>query len=122
MPRSKDTEPKAIRVSRRVSAPRQSRGVGDLSRRRELGRNRKEAGAEPGGEKLEQSGQKPVRVVVGRSRPGFHHPAGKQDILEVLKNIGPVAFYGLRSVELARLRAHSSTPLFGRYCVPGRII
>src|SRR5207237_6278007 len=38
--------------------------------------------------------------------------------------VGPVAFYGLRSIELARSPANASIsmPVFGRYCVPGRII
>jgi hypothetical protein len=61
---------------------------------------------------------------VQKPRPGFHHPADKNDILEVLRVVGPIAFYGLRSVELARSRADGSIPalVFGRYCVPGRII
>src|SRR5206468_818457 len=124
MSRSKHTDPKAIRAARRLRAPREGRGVGDLRRRRELGRNRKVAGAEPGGRKPEQNGQLRFRIVVRESRPGFHHPADKQDVLEMLKAVGPVAFYGLRSIELARSPANASVsmPVFGRYYVPGRII
>jgi hypothetical protein len=124
MSRSKHTDPKAIRAARRLRAPREGRGVGDLRRRRELGRNRKVAGAEPGGRKPEQNGQLRFRIVMRESRPGFHHPADKQDVLEMLKAVGPVAFYGLRSIELARSPANGSTsaPVFGRYSVPGRII
>jgi len=98
--------------------------VGDLGRRRELGRNRKVARAELGGRKFEQNGQLRLRIVVRKSHPGFHHPANKRDVLEMLKAIGPVAFYGLRSIELARSPANASIskPMFGRYCVPGRII
>jgi len=61
---------------------------------------------------------------VRKSRPGFHHPADKQDVLEVLKAVGPVAFYGLRSIEFARSPANGSisTLVLGRYCLPGRII
>ena len=123
MSRSKHTDPKAIRAARRLRAPREGRGVGDLSRRRELGRNRKVAGAELVGRKLEQNGQLQLRIVVRESRPGFHHPADQQDVLEMLKAVGPAAFYGLRSIELARSPANASImPVFGRYYVPGRII
>jgi len=61
---------------------------------------------------------------VRKTRPGFHHPAGKEDIWEILESVGPVAFYGLRSIELVRApdNAVTSAPVFGRYCVPGRII
>ena len=42
----------------------------------------------------------------------------------MLKAVGPAAFYGLRSIELARSPANASisAPVFGRYCAPGRII
>ena len=64
-----------------------------------------------------------VRIVVRESRHGFHHPADKQDVLDMLKAVGPAAFYGLRSIELARSPSNASImPVFGRYCVPGRII
>src|SRR6266699_5040176 len=117
MSRSKHTAPKEIRAARRLRAPREGRGVGDLSRRREWGRNRKVAGAEPGERKLEQNDQLRLRFVVRESRPGFHHPADKQDVLEMLKAVGPAAIYGLRSIELARSPAYSliSIPVFGRY-------
>jgi hypothetical protein len=40
-----------------------------------------------------------------------------------LEAIGPVALYGLRSVELARASsAATSVPAFGHYFVPGRIV
>lgn len=123
MSRSKHTDPKAIRAARSVRAPREKRSAGDLSQRRELGQIRKAVGAEVGRGKLGHS-EVPVRIVVSECRPGFHHPAGKRDVLEMLKAVGPVALYGLRSIELARSPANGSTssPVFGRYCVPGRII
>src|SRR5436190_6616966 len=108
MSRSKHTDSKAMRAARRLRAPREGRGVGDLSRRRELGRNQKVAGAEPGERKLEQNAQLRLRIVVRESRPGFHHPADKQDVLEMLKAVGPAAFYGLRSIELTRSPANAS--------------
>src|SRR2546426_7938838 len=97
MSRSKHTDPKAIRAARRLRAPHEERGVGDLSRRRELGRNRKVAGAEPGERKLEQNGQLRLRIVVRESRPGLHHPADKQDVLEMLKAVGPTRARGGRN-------------------------
>src|SRR5438105_675812 len=117
MSRSKHTDPKEIRAARRLRAPRKGRGVGDLSRRRELGGNRKLAETELGRRKFEQNGQLQLRIVVRESRPGFHHPADKQDVLEVLKAVGPIGFYGLRSIELARSPANASisTRVFGRY-------
>ena len=122
MSRSKQSDPKAIRADRRVHAPRERRGASDLSRRRKLGRMRKEVGFEVGLGKPKHT-QVRVRIVVSESRPGYHHPAGRRDVLKMLKALGPVAFYGLRSVELARAPANASisTPVFGRYRVPGRI-
>src|SRR6266540_1615395 len=124
MSRSKHTDRKAIRAARRLRAPGEGRGVGDLSQRRELGRNRKVAGSGVDGRKLEQNGQLRLRIVVRESRPGYHHPADKQHVLEMLKAGGPVVCYGLRSIELARspTNASISRPVFGQYCVPGRII
>ena len=42
----------------------------------------------------------------------------------MMEAVGPLAFYGLRSIELERVPAHrpDSVPVFGRYCVPGRIV
>ena len=124
MSRSKHTDPKTIRASRRLRAPRETRGVEDLSRRRELGRECKEVGAVSGEDRRGQNGQSRLRITVRQPRAGFHHPAGKEDVLEMLKAVGPVAFYGLRSVELARLPSNGSTsaPGFGQYYPPGRII
>jgi hypothetical protein len=36
-----------------------------------------------------------LRIIVQTPRAGYHHPAGRQDVLEMLKAVGPVAFYGL---------------------------
>lgn len=152
MSRTKHTDPKTIRAARRIRALRDGRGVGDLSRRRELGREREEAGVTPdeskgmarhsvravgkspntsvtnrGAQRTDppyQKGWSKVRITVRTPRTGFHHPAGEQDVLEMLKAIGLVAFYGLRSVDFARSPTNGSisAPVFGRYCVPGRII
>ena len=124
MSRSKHTDPKSIRAARRIRAPREGRGAGDLSRRRKLGRERKEVGIAIGENLHGQNDRSRLRITVQKPRTGFHHPVGKHDVLEMLKVVGPVAFYGLRSIELARspTRGSVSSPVFGRYCVPGRII
>jgi hypothetical protein len=98
--------------------------VGDLSHRRELGWERKETDAAVGKQPRARNGHSRLRIIVRRPRNGFHHPAGKQDVVEVLDTVGPVAFYGLRVVELARAPVNGpiSTPVFGRYHVPGRIV
>jgi len=98
--------------------------VGDLNRRRELGRERKDVancGAQRTGAPY-WKGLLRVRITVRQPRNGFHHPISKQDVLEMLRAVGPLAFYGLRSVELARSPSKGSTPVFGRYYVPGRIL
>jgi hypothetical protein len=124
MSRSKHTDPKAIRALRRTRSPRDKRSMGDLSLRRRIGLQRKAAGifsAEPPPDK---NGRSALRIVIQPPRHGFHHPVGKRDLLEVLNSIGPIARYGLRSIELARASAGaaSSSLAFGRYCAPGRII
>ena len=98
--------------------------MGDLSLRRELGRKRKETGVPVNEERRSQNGGLRLRIIVRQPRNGFHHPARKQDVLQILDAVGPVAFYGLRSVELARApsNASASAPVFGRYRVPGRIV
>ncbi|MGA2588611.1 MAG: hypothetical protein ABSH32_01725 [Bryobacteraceae bacterium] len=63
------------------------------------------------------------RVIVQPPRAGFHHPAGKHEILEMLRAIGPLAIYGLRSIELVRApTSRAATVAFGRYRAPGRIV
>ncbi len=124
MSRSKHTDPKTIRAARRLRAPQAARGAGDLSRRRKLGRNRKKVEAIVHDERRPGNGWSRLRIVERRPRNGYHHPAGKQDVLKMLNALGPVAVYGLRSVELtcAPANAPASAPLFGRYQVPGRIV
>jgi hypothetical protein len=72
----------------------------------------------------DKNGGSGLRIIIQPPRPGFHHPLGKRDLLEVLNSIGPIARYGLRSIELARTPAGtaSSALVLGRYCAPGRII
>lgn len=125
MSRSKHTDPRSIRAARRLRAPREERGVGDVSRRRKRGRMLKESGAiaEQGRKRSQERLPVRPRIITQRAQAGFHHPATKQEILEVLDAIGPIALYGLRSIELIRTRAApaAGAMTFGEYHVPGRI-
>jgi hypothetical protein len=71
-----------------------------------------------------ENGRSGLRIIIQPPHRGFHHPVGKRDLLELLNSIGPIARYGLRSIELARspAAASSSGLVFGRYCAPGRIM
>jgi len=64
------------------------------------------------------------RIIIRDPQAGFHHAATKQDVIEVLEEIGPVALYGLRLIELSRAPSGhpSAVPTFGQYHVPGRIL
>lgn len=124
MSRSKHTDPRAIRAARRLRAPDENRGVGDLSRRRQLGRAFKLVAAVPA--ESQQHSQVPIRprIIIRRPRPGFYHPLSKSDILKLLEEVGSVAAYGLRCIELVHSppkRSHG-VRRFGRYEVPGRIV
>jgi hypothetical protein len=56
------------------------------------------------------------RINLRKTHPGFHHPAGKQEIIQFLDSIDPIALYGLRVVEVARRPAVAgrASPVFGR--------
>jgi hypothetical protein len=126
MSRSKHTDPKRIRALRRIRGPRDKRNVGDLSLRRKIGLRRKNFGAELALQRSDPRGQPRLRIVVHSPGTGFHHPADKGELLELLNSIGTIGQYGLRCVELARSPATATTPIpmlvFGRYCAPGQII
>ncbi len=64
------------------------------------------------------------RVTSQPPSPRFHHPAGRKEVLRFIEAVGPVAIYGLRSVELVRAHSPSGVPclVFGRYEAPGRIL
>ena len=63
-------------------------------------------------------------MIVQPCRAGFHHPAGKREVVEAVSSAGPTACYGLRLVELARTPSDRSVSAlnFGRYHAPGRIV
>ena len=122
MSRSKHTDPKAIRAARRLRAPYDRRGVGDLSQRRNFGREGKPFGAAIPEKRRRQNHPARLRFIMQKPRAGFHHPAGKRDVFKVLKTVGPLAFYGISSIELAQAPAGGSIPVFGRYAVAGRLV
>lgn len=64
------------------------------------------------------------KLIVHPPRPGFHHPAGKAEILKTLRLIGPLAIYGVARIELARRPAGCAAAdlTFGSYRVPGTIV
>lgn len=125
MSRSKHTDPDRIRAQRRVFAPRDARGVGDLSGDREARRLLKVLGLH-GAELEEASGPRSYRlprVREVRPRPGFLHPASPADIRSFLSFFGPVCAYGIRLIEL-RQQAPNASPeiLLAVLRVPGTIL
>src|SRR5260370_14566648 len=124
MSRSKHTDPRLIRASRRIQAPLEAHSTGDLSRRRELGRMLKELEPIP----RQGDNAKPrilhLRIITRQPNSGFHHPVGKNEVLAFLKSLGSLAIYGLRIIELARSPAPTdgTSMVFGRYEVPGKIL
>jgi hypothetical protein len=123
--RSKHTDPRHIRATRRVRAPFESRSANDASLQGQHRRILKHAGlvAAPSKSSVRNSLSRP-RIIERSARRGFYHPAGKRDIVRLLEAVGPVAVYGLRSIELTRapVRRGVAWPIFGRYRVPGTIV
>src|SRR5258706_14800832 len=101
MSRSKHTDPRLIRATRRIQAPFEPRSAGDLSLRRELGRRLKELGIPLAGDDA-KPWKLSLRIITRQPNSGFHHPVGKTEVLEFLKSLGPLAIYGVGTIELAR--------------------
>ena len=124
MSRTKHTDPRSILAARRVRAPLERRAVGDLSLRRKLGLELRKLNATAlpatkGGNPLPRR----PRILWRRPSPGFHYPIAKQDIVQLLESLGPLAVYGVRSIELTRAPAPGAPSLvFGRYEAPDRIL
>jgi len=125
MSRSKHTDPRSIQATRRLRAPREERGAGDLSRRRRLGHERKHAGVSD----IAEAGKAPALAVAPRigtqpSRAGWTHPVNKADVRGLLEAVGPAACYGLRAVELVRQpgRGVETVLRFGCYDAGARAV
>ncbi len=125
MSRSKHTDPLEIRAARRIRDPRQPRGAGDPSRDRKRLRVLKEGGL-TSGPAVRQTKDLKVgpRIVIHKARPGFFHPVSRRDILQVLEAAGPEAVYGLKRIELARVRDPDPSGLspLGSLFPQGRIV
>jgi hypothetical protein len=61
---------------------------------------------------------------VAPARPGFVHPASRREIEDLLEFFGPLAVYGLRSIELRRAAdaAACERIVIARLQVPGRVV
>lgn len=127
MSRSKHTDPRWLRASRRVRAPLDRRDTGDPSLRRRLGQKRRPLnGNRTPALRVKRANSAPLvpRIIWRKPRSGFHHPVSKQDVLKFLESVGSLAVYGLRSIEFTRVRASDcpASVVFGRYETPGRIL
>jgi hypothetical protein len=127
MARTMHTIPRRIRAPRRVEAPDAPRGEGDPSPRRHQLRILREQGvyAEPAAAPGASPDALPLpRVRVSPPRPGHLHPAGKNEILDLLRFFGAECTYGLRSVELVQGPPQDpAKPIpLAALSVPGRIL
>jgi hypothetical protein len=127
--RSKHTRPQEIIAARRVRLPREPRGAGDISAARRAGALLKQLGI--AAEEFDDAGEDDIpqprlpRITVERARRNQHHPAGKNDIEQLLQFFGARAFYGIKEIHLSQAPA-SAKPgrnlLFGRLFVPGKVV
>ena len=124
MSRSKHTDPRPIRAARRLRERFQARSTGDLTIRRRCAQRLKELGlTTERNNKHRQPRHSGPRILIQMTSPGFFHPATKKDISNLLRAVGPLAVYGLRSVELVRAPSGGLPALvFGRYQASGRIL
>lgn len=122
--RTKHTDPPAIRAARRVEDPRASRGDGDLALDRRRTELFKELGVEPFEPPVStQDGGHLPRIRRTKARPGFVHPLGVKEIRAALTRLGPVAWYGLDSIELRQQPDHDREVLrLGMFLAPDTIL
>ncbi len=115
-----------MRAPRRMRTPHEPRGRRDLSAARRAALALKEAGAAAQASWPAPAGgaASVPRVRVRRPGEGFRHPAGRTDVLRVLRFFGEPYTYGVRSIDLARRPAGvgAGQLLLGRLMVPGRIM
>jgi hypothetical protein len=121
--RSLHTDPPRIRAARRNASARSSRGASEPVQRRRA-QLWKTLGLPPPAvtDAVGDSAQ-PVRIRVSRPRPGFVHPLARRQIVDALAYFGPLAGYGLKSVELHHAGdGEPGVPILGRLRVPGTVI
>lgn len=91
-----------MRAARRTDAPGRRRGAEPGVIRRQA-RLLRAAGIAPVGDEVGREGRRATLRIHGvAARPGFVHPLGRPGIRELLAFVGPLATYGVRSIELAR--------------------
>lgn len=118
MTRTLHTQPRSILAARRTATPHRSRGDEPLAA---LGQRR--LISDLGVELREEDDGRWPRIQVGRCRPGFFHPVGRDEIVEALTFFGPLARYGLRAIELRQSVGEEAEALtLARLLVPGRIV
>jgi hypothetical protein len=116
--RTLHTQPRSILAARRTATHHRRRGDEPLaaaSQRRLI--------SDLGVELHENDEGGWPRIRVGRCRPGFLHPIGRDEIVGALSYFGPLARYGLRSIELRQsVGEEDGTLTLARLLVPGRIV
>jgi hypothetical protein len=109
-----------------VRAPFQSRASGDLRGQRIAARAWKELGVVGQSEIAAGSATvaRSLRIVERPARSGFFHPAGRREILALLRFFGGEFTYGLRSIELTPGgdADRDGRLLLGRLIAPGKIV
>lgn len=118
MTRTLHTQPRWILAARRTATPQRRRGDEPLAA---AGQRRliRDLGVEL--HEHDEGGW--PRIRVGRCRPGFLHPIGRGEIVGALTFFGPLARYGLRSIELRQsVGEEDGTLMLARLLVPGRIV
>jgi hypothetical protein len=123
MTRSLGTDPPDIRAERRIKAPRKRRGQEEVARRR-VRRLRKELRVEDQERTVSNAGPPHrVDIVVVPARRGYFHPLKPAEIRRAFEFFGPLAVYGIRSVEMRPLvqRSARGVPI-ARLQVPGKIV
>ena len=123
MSRSLQTEPRSIRAVRRTTQPWASRRDETVVQRRQA-RLLGAAGIEIGQQVESQTDSHRLRVRTVPARPGFIHPLGAPQIRDALAFFGPIASYGLRSIEMRQATdpLHAGIPILAELRVPGVII
>src|SRR5262245_60990773 len=105
MPPTKPTRPRHRRAAAPPPDAPRPPDAADPAARRRRGLERKELGREHAPEQAPPAGALLLpRLRVERANPGHLHPAGRDDVLELLAFLGPAGLYGLRSVSLLRRR------------------
>ncbi len=117
------TRPRRIRAADRVRNPGEPRSAAASSRSRNALRALKELGITVTATDSDRCKLWSLpRITETRARHGYHHPAAKADVAEVLRFFGEECVYGIRRVELRQGTPGVAGRQLGRLVVPGRIV